>query len=299
MRLGGLIDAHVHLAAPDVKIGVPAADHHRLGVVGVVEAGSYGAEQFEAAAAAWRRQIAVRVFASVVPRGLRDPRHAWGPPSDDPLALFARTGIKPDGVKLRLGQSPGRDDLADARNALAAASAFGLRLMVHVTGATCDADALLDALRPGDVLTHCFCTPPFSVLDDTGRVRDSARRARERGVIFDLARGATGHFDPEVARRALAQGFAPDFLSTDWANQPQGHRGPNLIATMRELLHLGMAQEAILAAVTEAPARFYGFTIPPATNDSFVELTDDFTFVRVVREGKDLGEFDHSDRSSM
>ncbi len=283
IRLGGLIDAHVHLAAPDVTIGVPIEDFRRIGVVGVVESGSYGVKDFEVAAARWRGQgMPVRVYANVSPFGLRDPRSEWGPPSDDPLSDFQAAGIRPDGVKVRLGQHSGRDDVQDAIRARDAAQALGIRLMVHVTGATCDPDKLLAALRPSDVLTHCFCTAPFSLLDGAGKVRKSAREARGRGVIFDLAHGATGHFDPMVAQAAIAQGFGPDFISTDWANQPHGGRGPDLVTAMRELLELGMSLEDVVTAVTEAPARAYGFAISQPGDESFVEFDDLLLPIRTV-----------------
>ncbi len=192
IRIDGLIDAHVHLAMPDVPIGVPVTDLRSLGIVGAVEGGSYGALDYAAAAKQWRGQMPVFVYANVSPRGLRGPRGTWGPPADDPRAVFAATGTRPDGIKLRLGQHPERNDLDDARNARAVAAELGVRLMVHVTGATCDPDDLLALLRPGDVLTHCFCRPPFSLLDGAGKVRRRAFEARDRGVMFDLARGAKG-----------------------------------------------------------------------------------------------------------
>lgn len=278
IRIDGLIDAHVHLAMPDVPIGVPVEDLRSLGIAGAVEGGSYGALDYAAAAEHWRGQMPVFVYANVSPRGLRGPRGTWGPPADDPRAVFAATGTRPDGIKLRLGQHPERNDLDDARNARAVAAELGVRLMVHVTGATCDPDDLLALLRPGDVLTHCFCQPPFSLLDGAGKVRRRALEARDRGVMFDLARGAIGHFDPKVAAAAIDQGFAPDFISTDWAIQRDGSQGPNLIETMQEMLGLGMDVGKIIAAVTDAPMRFYGFA---QTGAFTVRLSDDLELLGV------------------
>jgi predicted amidohydrolase len=89
--------------------------------------------------------------------------------------------------------------------------------------------------------------------------------------MFDLARGAIGHFDLRVAAAAIDQGFPPDFISTDWAIQRDGSRGPNLIETMREMLGLGMGLDQIIAAVTVTPMRFYGLT---PTGPAAIRLSD-------------------------
>jgi predicted amidohydrolase len=74
-----------------------------------------------------------------------------------------------------------------------------------------------------------------------------------------------------VAAAAIDQGFPPDFISTDWAIQRDGSRGPNLIETMREMLGLGMGLDQIIAAVTVTPMRFYGLT---PTGPAAIRLSD-------------------------
>ena len=63
-------------------------------------------------------------------------------------------------------------------------------------------------------------------------------RARERGVRFDVGHGA-GSFSYQVARAAIAQGFAPDTISSDL--HAHNVHGPafDQATTLSKLLHTG------------------------------------------------------------
>ena len=52
-------------------------------------------------------------------------------------------------------------------------------------------------LRPGDILTYCFRQSAQGIVAD-GRVLDSVKEARQRGVLFDVGHGMTS-FDFGVA----------------------------------------------------------------------------------------------------
>jgi dihydroorotase len=292
IELSGFVDAHVHLATAGAPLGVTAAELAARGVVAAVEAGTSGAVDFEAAAAGWCAAMPMRVFANVVPMGLRGERQSWGEPPPDPLAVMR--GLRPDGVKVRLGESPHRDDLQDLLNAQNAALTLGVPLMVHVTGARLPPERLLDALRPGDVLTHCYTRSrgkTFAIVGDDGRVLSAAWAARERGVAFDV--GASGrHFAPEVARAAMAQGFHATFISSDassWAFLktivPDIPEPLHVSAVAAVLVDAGMPFEEALAAVTTRPAQFFGFTLPPRNADDHVVVDERFRLRRVVRDG--------------
>jgi dihydroorotase len=300
IELAGFIDAHVHLAAEGAALGVLIEDLRLQGVVAAVDAGTCGAVGYAAAARDWRADLPVRVFANVVPTGLAGEKASWGEPPDDPLAALA--GLRPDGVKVRLGESAHRDDLADFRNAARAAAALGVPLMVHATNARLAPAALLDALRPGDVLTHCFTRSrgagTFALLDDGGTPHRAAWAARERGVAFDVG-ASLRHFAPEVAQAAIAQGFFPDFISSDatsWAFVrrlvPDAPEPLTIAAVARILIAAGMPFERALAATTSAPQRFFGFAPGDASADDHVALDEAFRLRRVVRAGTVLYEKD-------
>ena len=117
-------------------------------------------------------------------------------------------------------------------------------------------DLILNKLRPGDIHTHVFAQQ-FPILDEDGHVRDDLRRARDRGVIFDLGHGA-GSFWFRNALPALRDGFPPDSISTDL--HMGNINGPvvSMINTMSKYLSMGMSLQEVIMRSTVAPAREIG-----------------------------------------
>jgi dihydroorotase len=116
-------------------------------------------------------------------------------------------------------------------------------------------EKLLVKLRPGDIHTHMYNDRQLELLDRfTGKLQPYMLEARRRGVLFDLGHGA-GSFLWPVATKAMAQGFAPDTISTDLhASSILGVESdmPNCIS---KLMNLGMKlQDAILRS-TVHPAK--------------------------------------------
>ena len=158
--------------------------------------------------------------------------------------------------------------------------------MVHVSGSEADPDALFAILDQGDIVTHVYCPPPFSILDGAGMVRQSAREARARGVAFDLGRSTHRHFSADVARRAIGAGFVPDFLSSDLISRTWSKtRDHELHAIAAEFVDLGMEVPDVIAAVTENPAHFYRLPIPDPTPDDYVVFDDRLRLEAVYRSG--------------
>lgn len=104
-------------------------------------------------------------------------------------------------------------------------------------------------LRPGDVLTHCFRPFPNAPCTRPGTVKRAVLEARERGVLFDIGHGM-GSFSFGTARVMLANGFAPDTISSDV------HRlcidGPafDQVTTMSKFLCLGMTLPEVVRRST-------------------------------------------------
>jgi dihydroorotase len=132
--------------------------------------------------------------------------------------------------------------------------------MVHIgDSGELSMEAIADALRPGDIVTHCYTPQQPAIVDGAGRLRAAVLRAHERGVIFDVAH-ANGAFDFELVRRAIDQGLPPDAISTDL----HGLMGPDnvvvdLPTTMTKFLALGLPIEQVIAATTSTPARALGW----------------------------------------
>ena len=257
----GLVDLHGHwyeggLYGIDPEIGL----NH--GVTTAVDAGSTGfgnfAEFRRTAIAASRVRLLAFVHVSCL--GLHAPF------AEELLDLrYARpleTGMvveeNPDvavGVKVRIGAMTGSHGERAFDLAREAAEGSRSTLMVHIsTGA--NERYILDRLRPGDVLTHCFhgrgngLFPPGAL-----QPIPEVERARGRGVVFDIGHGC-GSFSWDTARRAFERHFWPDTISTDLHRYSvDGPWSVTLPNVMSKFLALGLPLTDVIAKTTLAPAR--------------------------------------------
>ena len=262
----GLIDLHGHWYLGSAY-GVEAAVSLRGGVTTAVDAGTAGFVNF----ASFRRQsidgaqLAVRAFVNVAALGipypitgeLEDLRYAR--PKETAAVIREHRDVAV-GVKVRLsGAGPNAGPAFEA--AREAAELASVPIMVDIGDERDLMPGLLDRMRPGDILTHCFTGLARGIRGPDGRLAPEARGARRRGVRFDIGHGG-GSFSFATARMALAEGFPPDSISTDI------HRysieGPvyDLLTTMAKFLHLGLELPDVVARVTTGPAESIGLPAP-------------------------------------
>jgi dihydroorotase len=122
---------------------------------------------------------------------------------------------------------------------------------------------ILDLMRPGDVLTHCYSGAPNVAGEGTNIVQDgkllpAALAAKRRGVVFDVGHGG-GSFDYTVAEAAIAQGCPPDTISSDihvFSGNTPGM--PYLPWVMSKFLNMGFTLEQVVTMATATPARVIG-----------------------------------------
>ena len=162
------------------------------------------------------------------------------------------------GVKVRIGTpTVGDTGVESLRRAVQAGEECELPVMVHIAMGPPSIDDVLDLLRPGDICTHSFTGLTMKIVDDEGRLRESARRALDRGVLLDIGHG-TGSFAFTSAEALLGQGVEPYTISTDM--HQQSAYGPmfDLPTTMTKFLHLGMSLPDVVRASTVRPAELLG-----------------------------------------
>jgi dihydroorotase len=166
------------------------------------------------------------------------------------------------GLKLRLHRKAiGENSRAALRLAIEAGEATGTPLMVHVGDTAMGMDEIAATLRPGDIITHCYTPKRPSIIDEHGKLLGEVRKAKERGVIFDVGH-AGGHFDFNLVRRAMGEGIPPDVISSDLhgrLSQPGFGVVGDLLTTMTKFLYLGMKFEDVVACCTVNPARIVGW----------------------------------------
>ena len=272
----GLIDLHAHTYPFGSAIGIPADElvAHQCTTT-VVSAGDGGANNF----AAFRRFIVpgsrTRQFAFVhiavaglagfpVPE-LYNIDYAQVEMAARAVAENADMVL---GVKVRMSENViARHGLEPLKRAISACERSGVpaKVMCHIGGVADRSlmSQILDLLRPGDVLTHCYSGAPNIAGDATNIVQDgkllpAALAAKRRGVIFDVGHGG-GSFDYTIAEAAIAQGCPPDTISSDihvYSGNTPGM--PYLPWVMSKFIGLGFTLEQVVTMATATPARVIG-----------------------------------------
>jgi dihydroorotase len=251
----GLVDIHAHVDAV-----MPPAHCLSTGVTSLVDAGSRGADNIgDLVAIAKSAPNRVRVLLNLGRTGLGGRGELLDFANADSAA--ARKAIDADrdvviGIKARLSRSvAGEHDLDAIDRAHAVTVPLKLPLMVHVGQTFSPMSAIVQRLRPGDIVTHVYAPPPNGILDANGRVFPAVLEARRRGVVFDIGNGRNGHITWEVAERAIAQGFLPDTISSDLTAPGRTDRVFDFPTVLSKFLLLGMRLEQVIAAATVNAAR--------------------------------------------
>jgi len=299
----GLIDLHTHVYWGGTSLGIDAEEFCRKsGVTTCIDTGSAGPGNF----AGFRRHViepcAVRIlaylhvsfagiyaFSRTVMVGESEELRLMAPAEAVAVAEANRDVII--GIKVRVGRnSSGTSGTAPLDIALQAANEAGLPLMCHIDFPPPSYEDVVERLRPGDVLTHAFRPFPNSPLDPQGRVKDVVRRARERGVRFDIGHGK-GSFAFKTARGMLANGFYPDTISSDVHALCIDGPAFDQVTTLSKFLCLGMPLDEVIAATTVNAAMALkrpelGSLKPGSVGDATVLSIRDGTFdyVDVVGE---------------
>lgn len=260
----GLVDLHAHVDGPGAKLGLQVDDlMSETGVTTCVSAGDVGAPD----GGKYRREVLepldTRVFAMlhISDLGLQGfPAPEMLDLNDINVESAARTVAENRdlilGIKVRETQGiVGENGLEPLRLAIKAAemAGDGTRVMCHISDAPGELSDLLDLLRPGDILTHCFSGKPNNIAPG-GKILPAAFAAQARGVIFDVGHGA-GSFDFNVAEAARDQGLRPDTLSSDLHSASIVSPGkPRLPWVMSKFMQMGYSLEEVVAMATVRPA---------------------------------------------
>lgn len=283
----GLIDLHTHVYWRGASLGIdPDAYCRASAATTLVDAGSAGPGNFAGFRAHVIEKAEARILAylHVSHAGVFafSDRIMVGESEDirlmDPVTAAEVAAANRDvivGIKVRLGRhASGAQGMNPFHHALDAAERAGMPLMVHIDEPPPSYAELCEALRPGDVLTHCFRPFPNSPLGPDGKPRREAAAARARGVLFDIGHGK-GSFAFETARAMLAGGFPPDVISTDVHALCIDGPAFDMQTTMSKFLALGMGLDEVVRRSTAEPARAIrrpdlGTLAPGAAGDAAV-----------------------------
>jgi len=256
----GLVDLHTHIHH-GLEIGIEADSvAARSGTTTWVDAGTFAQNEVPG----FRRFIVEPARARIYGFVYLYPNNRN--PDDDAIkyvnGMMDRTGrmavANRDiilGVKLQVGSNMnGRYSLEFLRIARRLCDKYELPLMAHISLAPPSTDEVMELMRPGDVITHCYNAHTLGIVDDKGKIKASVLDARARGVMFDVGHGL-GSFNFDVARKALDQGFLADTISSDIYTLNIDGPVYDMPTTMSKMMLVGMTFDDVLKRSTINPAR--------------------------------------------
>jgi dihydroorotase len=283
----GLIDIHTHARSSDMP-SICLSN----GVTSLLDAGSQGADKIDdVVGVAKSAPNRVRILLNIARTGIVTEGELMDISNVDVAA--ARQAIERHrdvivGVKARLSRAvAGANDLEALRRAQAIVAPLKLPVMIHMGDTVSPLPAILDLLKPGDIVTHMYAPPPHGIFDEAGRVLPAVRAARRRGVWFDIGNGRIGHITWDEAARGLKQDFLPDTISSDWTDAGRTDQVFDFPNVLSKFLLLGMPLDQVIARGTVNAARavapFKGLgtlQVGAAADVAVLELREgDFEFV--------------------
>jgi dihydroorotase len=271
--LPGLVDLHSHVYPYGSAIGIPADELIPFqGTTTMVSAGDAGANNFAAFRRFIRGSTRTRLYAfvhiaNIGLSGFPEPElyHLGFAQPETAGKTVAENADIALGVKVRMSENvinqAGLEPLTRAIRACEIAGG-GAKIMCHIGGVATPElmSQILDALRTGDILTHCYTGFPnnagkFTNIVQDGKLLPAALSAKKRGVIFDVGHGG-GSFDFTVAEAAMQQGAMPDTLSSDihvFSGNSPGM--PYLTNVMSKFMALGFTLEQVVQMASAVPGR--------------------------------------------
>src|SRR3989440_4276603 len=268
----GLIDLHSHVFPYGSAIGIPADElvAHQCTTT-CVSGGDAGANNF----AAFRRHIVAQTrtrlyaFIHIANTGLTPfpVAELYNIDFAQVDACAKAIGENADialGAKVRMSENViAKHGIEPLKRAIMACEKSGTngKIMCHIGGVETPQlmSQILDTLRPGDVLTHCYSGAPnnagqFTNVVQDGKLLPGALEAKPRRGIFDIGHGG-GSFDYTVAEAAMQQGAMPDTISSDihvFSGNSPGM--PYLTWVMSKFMALGLSLEQVVRMTTTVPA---------------------------------------------
>jgi dihydroorotase len=258
----GLIDLHTHVYWGGTSLGIDAeAFCRQSAVTTAIDTGSAGPGNFAGFRGHVIEPSAVRILAylHISHAGIFgfSNRIMVGESEDlrlmDPVTAVEVIEANRDtiiGIKVRLGRhASGVHGMKPFDCALQVAEETGLPMMVHIDEPPPSYTDVVDSLRSGDVLTHCFRPFPNTPVTPDGSVRPEVIAARNRGVYFDIGHGM-GSFSFNVAEAMIANGFYPDSISSDIHQLCIDGPVFDQVTTLSKFMALGMSFEEVIARST-------------------------------------------------
>jgi len=292
----GLVDLHTHVNYGLGFYGIrPDPIAARSGVTTWLDVGSSGAYNFLGFREFIIEKARARIYALLNISSIGLTARTWelaNPGYTDVDICCKIIDLNRDillGVKVRIdGLTTSGQGLAPLQRAREAADRCELPLMTHIGSGPPGIDGVIELMRPGDILTHCFTGGTMRIVEESGNLRETVKRAWDAGLVMDIGHGA-GSFSFETAEALMAQGYRPDVISSDIHQMSVSGPMFDMPTCLSKFLSLGMSFSEVIHAATERPAAVMGLekeigTLRPGAlaDIALFEIIDgDFTFYDV------------------
>ena len=248
----GLIDIHTHA----VRESDDAALCLRDGVTSIVDAGSRGSDNIDAAvavakAAPNRMRLLINISRTGNDQQNGELNDMGKVDVDATRRAIERHRDFVVGIKVRVSDFvAGANDLRGLTLAQSVARPLNIPIMVHMGQSESPLPDLLAVLKRGDIVTHIYSPPPHGIFDGQGRLLPAVTDAHRRGIWFDVGNGLNKHLTWDIAERAMRMGVAPDTISTDWVPMGREDQIFNLGTVLSKFLMLGMPIDRVITCAT-------------------------------------------------
>lgn len=265
----GLIDLHGHHffgTQPNAYLSnsftalPPDGFTFRVGVTTSVDAGGAGWRNFDTYKANVIDRSRTRMFSflNIVGAGMSGGANEQDVADMNPkLAAMAAIENKEYIVGIKLAHYIG-SEWEPTERAVEAGKLAGIPVMVDFGRANPPLPMetlLMEKLRPGDILTHCFGgVSERGKMIENGKLQPYALKAQQRGVIFDVGHGG-GSFLFSQAIPAIKQGLKPNTISTDLHTGSMNAGMKDMLNVMSKLINIGLTLNEVIAASTWKPAQ--------------------------------------------
>lgn len=261
----GLIDFHTHIFHKGNPDSISPDLFLSTGVTTAVDPGSMGWINFNAFYndIVCRSHLNIKAFMAYSKYGvdfIPESNEDADVQPEQIARVFEEHGEHLVGIKIRMVEGVCHD-LAPLRSLIRLADRIKTRISIHVSNPPegVSMEEVADLLRPGDIFTHMYHGRRNTIIDANGKVKPAVRRARERGVLFDMSNGR-GNYCFATSRAAIDDGFLPDIVSTDNTSDKMFYDQcvRDLPYVMSKLLEQGIPLNHIIQCVTQTPAQVIG-----------------------------------------
>ena len=178
----------------------------RSGATTWVDAGSFGYDLVEG----FRRFVVLRSQSRIFGYIYLYPSNRN--PDIDPVkyvqGVMRRTGEAAQanrdiilGIKIQVGSNMnGKYSLPFLKIARELCDQFKLPLMAHISFAPPETPEVMDLMRPGDVVTHCYNGHTLNIVDETGRSSQECGKPEHEEYCSILGTGWEASTSPQLAR---------------------------------------------------------------------------------------------------